>query len=270
MAPCHKPSSGAGAASTTATSDIKVKNVAAASTIDEFQWPNELLNVLKNANRVLISRHGESLHNLHGKIGGNSSLSEKGWNYGRVLAKHVNGLRLSNLKIWTSELTRTQQTAQYLNGERIIRPGLNEIVSGDHDSLTYEAIAEKYPIEFARRDQDKLRYRYPSGESYIDVCRRLVSVLSDIKPDENLIIISHQAVIRCILSAIQGISMEELPYVNVPLHYLLKVEFHKTGQHVVQKLPLKVQCVDTYRHKPKNCRVDRGISDATVGVPFHI
>ena len=39
-----------------------------------------------------------------------------------------------------------------------------------HDNMTYEEIALQYPKDFAERDQDKLRYRYPFGESYIDVC----------------------------------------------------------------------------------------------------
>ena len=30
--------------------------------------------------------------------------------------------------------------------------------------MTYEEIQEKYPEEFARRDQDKYHYRYPRGE----------------------------------------------------------------------------------------------------------
>ena len=37
--------------------------------------------------------------------------------------------------------------------------------------MTYEEIAERFPKEFAERDQDKLRYRYPQGESYLDVCQ---------------------------------------------------------------------------------------------------
>jgi broad specificity phosphatase PhoE len=32
------------------------------------------------------------------------------------------------------------------------------------EGFTYEEIAEKYPEEFAKRDQDKYHYRYPTGE----------------------------------------------------------------------------------------------------------
>ena len=37
-------------------------------------------------------------------------------------------------------------------------------VQGICEGMTYEEIAEKYPTEFAKRDQDKYHYRYPTGE----------------------------------------------------------------------------------------------------------
>lgn len=32
------------------------------------------------------------------------------------------------------------------------------------EEMMYEEIQERYPLEFALRDQDKYRYRYPKGE----------------------------------------------------------------------------------------------------------
>ena len=32
------------------------------------------------------------------------------------------------------------------------------------EDMTYEEIQDHYPQEFALRDQDKYRYRYPKGE----------------------------------------------------------------------------------------------------------
>lgn len=40
-------------------------------------------------------------------------------------------------------------------------------VQGVCEGMTYEEIQEKYPEEFALRDQDKFHYRYPSGEVII-------------------------------------------------------------------------------------------------------
>lgn len=38
------------------------------------------------------------------------------------------------------------------------------LIKGVCEELTYEEIQEKFPSEFALRDQDKYRYRYPKGE----------------------------------------------------------------------------------------------------------
>jgi broad specificity phosphatase PhoE len=37
----------------------------------------------------------------------------------------------------------------------------------------YDSIARQLPEEFAARAADKLHYRYPRGESYMDVIQRL-------------------------------------------------------------------------------------------------
>ena len=48
---------------------------------------------------------------------------------------------------------------------------------GECEALTYEEIQDKYPKEFAMRDQDKYHYRYPKGESYEDLVHRLEPVI---------------------------------------------------------------------------------------------
>lgn len=58
---------------------------------------------------------------------------------------------------------------------------------------------ERFPQEFAWRDQDKLRYRYPWGESYIDIMTRLRPVLSALEDEHNVLVVGHQAVLRCML-----------------------------------------------------------------------
>jgi broad specificity phosphatase PhoE len=50
--------------------------------------------------------------------------------------------------------------------------------AGVFDGLTYAQIAANRPEEFAARKADKLRYRYPSGESYMDVIQRLEPVIT--------------------------------------------------------------------------------------------
>jgi len=45
--------------------------------------------------------------------------------------------------------------------------------------MTYEAIQKNYPEEFALRDQDKYRYRYPKGEVSAPYLQEPSSICSD-------------------------------------------------------------------------------------------
>ena len=66
--------------------------------------------------------------------------------------------------------------------------------------MTYEEIRDKYPEEFAARDENKFHYRYPRGESYEDLVARLEPVIMELERQENVIVVAHQAVLRCLLA----------------------------------------------------------------------
>lgn len=38
---------------------------------------------------IYLTRHGESNYNLVGRIGGDSELSERGWEYSKCLAQYI-------------------------------------------------------------------------------------------------------------------------------------------------------------------------------------
>lgn len=219
---------------------------------------------------IYLSRHGESEFNLYGKIGGDSGLSSQGLKYAIKLAAHFQNLNLNNFRFWTSELIRTHQTTQHLDSSlRTVKPQLNEIGSGDFDGMTYEDIAETHPVEFADRDNDKLRYRYPSGESYVDVCRRLCEVLPELNRSHNLLVVSHQAVVRCIYTYLMRLPIDQLPYVKIPLHTVMKVTFDGS-KNTVESTFMNIDCVDTHRSKPNNCNVGRNLVEAIQTVPQHL
>ena len=84
----------------------------------------------------------------------------------------MSSLELPELTVWTTQYRRTQLTARHIEAPKLVQAELGEILAGDHDNMTYEEIAAKFPVEFAMRDADKLCYRYPNGESYLDVVER--------------------------------------------------------------------------------------------------
>lgn len=227
------------------------------------------LSNFKPASKTLyFSRHGESENNVLGRIGGDTNLSPRGRKYAQSLARHMNEVKIEGLKVWTSELRRTKQTAEGIDAPAEHIASLNELHAGVCEGLTYEEMQDKFPQEFAWRDQDKLRYRYPWGESYVDIMARLDPVLLELEHENNVLVVSHQAVLRCILGYFLNKKPEELPYINVPLHTLIKVTTDGYNCHM-ECIKLNVECVDTYRKQPKNCSADRTTDDALLTVPSH-
>uniref|UniRef100_A0A8C5U318 6-phosphofructo-2-kinase/fructose-2,6-bisphosphatase 2 n=1 Tax=Malurus cyaneus samueli TaxID=2593467 RepID=A0A8C5U318_9PASS len=91
-------------------------------------------------------------------------------------------------------------------------PTPNSDFCGVCEEMTYAEIEAKYPEEFAMRDQEKYLLSYPGGE---------VS-LNKINKHRHLVI-SHQAVMRCLLAYFLDKSADELPYLRCPLHTILKL-----------------------------------------------
>uniref|UniRef100_A0A669BME7 6-phosphofructo-2-kinase/fructose-2,6-bisphosphatase 2 n=1 Tax=Oreochromis niloticus TaxID=8128 RepID=A0A669BME7_ORENI len=159
-----------------------------------------LMNIHVHSHSIYLCRHGESKHNVEGRIGGDSELSPRGKQFAHALRDFIDEHKLSDLKVWTSQLRRTIQTAEELGVPYEQWKILNEIDAGVCEEMTYEMIQETFPEEFALRDQDKYHYRYPGGESYQDLVQRLEPVIMELERQGNVLVICHQAVMRCLLA----------------------------------------------------------------------
>lgn len=203
--------------------------------------PGKILSFLMNTHLkrrpLWLTRHGESLYNVAGRIGGDPSLSALGQAYAVQLATFMR-LRVGQRApvVFTSTLTRTRQTARHLSGS----PGgpeagpalpppvawrlLDEIDAGVCDGMTYEEIAEQLPAEFRARQADKLRYRYPRGESYVDVIHRLEPVILELERQRKpVLVVAHQAVIRALYGYFKDLAPEDCPHLPVPLHTVIEL-----------------------------------------------
>lgn len=156
------------------------------------------------------------MYNVEGKIGGDSDLSPRGWEYARALPALIkDNIGGGPLEVWTSTLQRTQQTASYLPFEKKTWKSLDELDAGVCDGMTYKEIEQKYPEDYESRDDDKFNYRYRGGESYRDVVVRLEPVIMELERQNNILIIAHQAILRCLYAYFQARPQQELPYINV-------------------------------------------------------
>ena len=85
------------------------------------------------------------------------------------------------IRVWTSWLKRSIQTASKIEAPQERWKALNELDVGVCEEMTYEEISQKFPAEFAARDLNKLTYRYPGGESYEDLVARLEPVIMELE-----------------------------------------------------------------------------------------
>nr|KAF6310985.1 6-phosphofructo-2-kinase/fructose-2,6-biphosphatase 4 [Myotis myotis] len=227
-----------------------------------------LMNIHVAPRSIYLCRHGESEFNLKGRIGGDPGLSPRGREFARRLAQFISDQNIKDLKVWTSQMKRTIQTAEALGVPYEQWKVLNEIDAGVCEEMTYEEIQDHYPLEFALRDQDKYRYRYPKGESYEDLVQRLEPVIMELERQENVLVIGHQAVMRCLLAYFLDKAAEQLPYLKCPLHTVLKLTPVAYGCKV-ESIFLNVGAVNTHRERPQNVDIARPPEEALVTVPAH-
>mmetsp|Transcript_7785 Transcript_7785/g.24501 ORF Transcript_7785/g.24501 Transcript_7785/m.24501 type:complete len:512 (-) Transcript_7785:157-1692(-) len=220
-----------------------------------------------------FSRHGQSEYNVLGKIGGDSGLSPLGDAYSKALGAFCETEVCRDpatgeerpARLWTSTLRRTRETAQYIKHHSIeinyagddvgraqewvqLRPvawsNLDELFAGLCDGMTYEEIEKHYPDEFRRRQNDKLAYRYPRGESYLDMIHRLDTMAHEMyRHREPLLIVAHQGILRLLYAYLMGLPREEAPYVSIPLNTVIKLEPRVYGCDekrfkLIEKMPL--------------------------------
>lgn len=212
---------------------------------------NFIMNLRTTCHSFYLTRHGQSEYNDLGRIGGDSGLTPHGVAYARKLADFVHQKIVKDndgndvpARLWTSTMRRTKETAQFIHQSKIVikspidtsveyewvqmRPRawhhLDELFAGSCDGMTYEEIEAKFPQEWELRSVDKLAYRYPRGESYLDVIARLEPIIVEMeRHQEPLLIIAHQGILRIIYAFYMGLSRSEAPYVSIPLNTVVQL-----------------------------------------------
>lgn len=211
-----------------------------------------LMNLHIRPRSIYLSRHGESMYNLTGQIGGDAELSPRGKEYAMKLPELIRDAVGDDrpLTVWTSTLRRTIATAAHLPAHynQLQWKALDELDAGVCDGLTYADIKEKYPEDFAARDEDKFNYRYRGGESYRDVVIRLEPIIMELERSADILIITHQAVLRCIYAYFKEKSQTESPWMAVPLHTLITLTPRAYGTEET-RTKAGIDAVSTWRGK---------------------
>lgn len=195
--------------------------------------PSEIVFYLMNYHihprAIWLTLHGETDDIVQQKLGGDAPLNKNGQLFAYALRDFIQKEQaFKDLQLWHSTLVRAEHTARPLRPlASVVRAwrDLNEISVGSCEGLTEHEFKQTMAIEYAARQKDRLRYRYPQGgESYLDVISRLKPIIIELERLRNpVLIIGHRAVVRTIYAYFKDINVDQLPFLNIPLHTVIKL-----------------------------------------------
>src|SRR5712671_681566 len=163
------------------------------------------------ATRVFMVRHGATVLSAEDRFAGATdvALSDEGREQTRRLAQRLSREKIA--AIYASPLGRTVETAQILAAPHKLqvqtRDGFREINHGRWEQMTRREVEKRFPEEAAEWEKDPYTFAPLGGESGLAVTARALPVLIQLvreHPGENILVVSHKATIRLLLSSLLG------------------------------------------------------------------
>jgi probable phosphoglycerate mutase len=156
-------------------------------------------------------RHGATVLTAEDRFAGATDveLSDEGREQTRRLAERLSGEKI--VAVYASPLGRTMETAGILAAPHKLevqtRDGLREISHGRWEQLTRREVEKRFPEEAAEWEKDPYTFAPVGGESGLAVTARALPVLIQLvrgHPGQNILVVSHKATIRLLLSSLLG------------------------------------------------------------------
>jgi len=161
--------------------------------------------------RLYLIRHGATQLTAEDRFSGatNVHLSEAGRDQVERLALRLADDDIS--AIYCSPLDRTMETAAILASPHRLalsaKDELREISHGHWEGLSRKEVEEQFHDEYIAWESDPFTFAPINGESGISVLARALPVIRQIvvsHQDKNIIVVSHKATIRLVLSSLLG------------------------------------------------------------------
>ena len=162
--------------------------------------------------RLFLVRHGETAWNkeevFRGRV--DVELNEHGLEQGRLTAGALRRLELA--AVYSSPLGRAHETARLIaepHGLPVIgEPDLTDLDFGSWQGLSHQQVKEQYPDMYQAWLTTPQKLQFENGESLDDVRSRaldVVSRLSVLHRNQNVVAVSHRAVNKVLLCALLGL-----------------------------------------------------------------
>ena len=165
---------------------------------------------------VYVARHGETTWNAERRIQGTSDpdLTPKGYDQSRELLEQMKGRPLS--AIYTSTRQRAIHTAEpladYLRLPIQRRPELDEMNFGLWEGKTPADFGDDFRIEWQRYRENRLTFRIPEGENYLEVMARVKPFVEKILREhqgQEVLTVGHRGSNRMLMALLLDYPLEE-------------------------------------------------------------
>jgi len=166
--------------------------------------------------KIYLVRHGESVANTRGIYQGqtyNTPLSCMGKKQAEALAKFFEDKDIN--KILTSPLMRTKQTAQKVaNLKHLEIFDTLEVIETNHgewEGLEKKVISTKWPNIYQLWQKKPSEVKFPGGETFLETRKRVIRWWNCIiKENTNLLVVTHDNIIRIILAEVLGLNLDNI------------------------------------------------------------
>ncbi len=182
-----------------------------------------------------IVRHGETEWNVKKLLQGHSdsSLTNNGKQQAEMLAAELKDINFD--AIYSSDLLRTQKTAEILRLERKLvintTKMLRERYFGRFEGKTFDEFSQHQKEYFKQYEQltddEKAKFKYPETESDEEIISRLIVFLRELAityPNKKILIVSHGGVMKALLRHLGFGTYDELATLIIANASYIKLE----------------------------------------------
>lgn len=178
--------------------------------LDDFY--SEVKNYYDKSEKIILVRHFETELN-DGRLYGQNN--EGSIQVSSELPESILKMNLESYEYFVSPLNRALQTYKVFNLENDpkIDKKLLEINYGKAEGLFFQEFIEKYP-EFKSSIEREDDFRYPEGENYEDMHKRINELMKSL--DKDTFLITHQGPIRVLLGKLFNLKYGEMYKLQIP------------------------------------------------------
>ncbi len=195
------------------------------------------------ATRIYLIRHGQVAGHGQPRYNGQADvgLTDIGLEQYHVLKERLAGNPVS--ACYTSDLSRCAIGAKIICDrfgiEPVRRSELRELNIGVWEGLTWQEIAQRWPLEWQARLSDLVNYRVPQGENLLDVEARVMPVIAELverHKGQEILVVGHGGVNRIVLLNAIGAPLAGMFNIEQNYGCLNIIDYYADGRATVKLL----------------------------------